>query len=72
MYDMDLSLQTPDEFPAFPFTPYGIQLDLVRQVFASIESKKVAIMESPTGTVGRSCTISDQFLQLLNVHRARL
>ena len=48
---MDLKLQVPETFPAFPFQPYAIQLDLMRRVFASIEDRKVAIMESPTGTV---------------------
>ena len=48
---MSLKLPTPDDFAAFPFTPYDIQLDLMRHVFSAIEDKKVAIMESPTGTV---------------------
>ncbi|KAI0710304.1 DNA repair helicase [Cerioporus squamosus] len=47
---MSLRLPTPADFPAFPFTPYGIQLDLMRQIYSSIEDRKVAIMESPTGT----------------------
>ncbi|KAI0667105.1 DNA repair helicase [Trametes maxima] len=45
-----LHLATPESFPAFPFTPYDIQLDLMRKVYSSIESSKVSIMESPTGT----------------------
>ncbi|KAJ6557257.1 helicase C-terminal domain-containing protein [Mycena vulgaris] len=46
-----LSLPTPDEFPAFPYAPpYPIQVDLMRHLYASIEQKKVAIVESPTGT----------------------
>ena len=51
---MSLKLPTPDDFAAFPFKPYDIQLDLMRQVFSAIEDKKVAIMESPTGTVSYS------------------
>ena len=51
---MSLKLPTPDDFTAFPFKPYDIQLDLMRQVFSAIEDKKVAIMESPTGTVSDS------------------
>ncbi|RDX47561.1 DNA repair helicase [Lentinus brumalis] len=47
---MSLRLPTPTEFPAFPFKPYDIQSDLMRQVYDSIEDHKVAIMESPTGT----------------------
>ena len=50
---MTLKLPTPDSFPAFPFSPYDIQLQLMRHVYASIEDGKVAIMESPTGTVSR-------------------
>ncbi|KAI0827672.1 DNA repair helicase [Trametes gibbosa] len=45
-----LKLNTPDAFPAFPFKPYSIQLDLMRHVYTSVECGKVAITESPTGT----------------------
>ncbi|KAG9003121.1 ATP-dependent DNA helicase chl1 [Tulasnella sp. 427] len=46
-----LALSTPDTFPAFPYDPpYTIQLDLMRHLYASIEGKKVSILESPTGT----------------------
>ena len=48
---MELRVSTPERFLAFPFIPYGIQLQLMRHVFSSIEEKKVAIVESPTGTV---------------------
>ncbi|KAH9889576.1 uncharacterized protein BXZ73DRAFT_86028, partial [Epithele typhae] len=47
---MALKIQTPESFSAFPFTPYDIQLQLMRHVFSSIEDKKIALMESPTGT----------------------
>ena len=50
---MELKIQTPDHFVAFPFTPYDIQFQLMQHVFSSIEDKKVAIMESPTGTVSK-------------------
>ena len=56
---MSLKLPTPTQFSAFPFSPYEIQLDLMRHVFSAIEDKKVAIMESPTGTV---CSILDIFM----------
>ncbi|KAI0359225.1 DNA repair helicase [Trametes cingulata] len=46
----ELRLPTPDEFSAFPFKPYDIQLDLMRHVYTCIEHGKVAITESPTGT----------------------
>lgn len=50
-----LTLPTPDSFPIFPYPePYNIQLDLMRHLYAAIEGRKIAIVESPTGTVGRS------------------
>ena len=56
---MELKIQTPDRFVAFPFTPYDIQLQLMQHVFSSIEDKKVAIMESPTGTVSKRYRIEN-------------
>ena len=51
---MELELTTPDEFPIFPYVPpYDIQLDLMRHLFSAIENRKVAVVESPTGTVCR-------------------
>lgn len=50
-FDMSLKLETPNDFPAFPFQPYEIQLRLMQHLYASIEDKKVTIVESPTGTV---------------------
>lgn len=47
----DLKLATPSSFPAFPFVPYDIQLSLMKHLYSSIEDRKVAILESPTGTV---------------------
>ncbi len=47
-----LILPTPDSFPAFPFdTPYSIQVDLMRHLYSAIEGRRIAIAESPTGTV---------------------
>ncbi|KAH9856751.1 DNA repair helicase [Lenzites betulinus] len=46
----NLKLNTPDSFPAFPFIPYNIQLDLMQHVYTSVECGKVSITESPTGT----------------------
>ncbi|KAF7297812.1 Chl1 helicase [Mycena kentingensis (nom. inval.)] len=47
----DLSLPTPNAFPAFPFaTPYPIQVNLMKHLYSAIEHRKVTIVESPTGT----------------------
>ncbi len=47
-----MSLPTPESFPAFPFDPpYSIQVDLMKHVYSAIENRKIAIVESPTGTV---------------------
>ncbi|KAJ6512039.1 helicase C-terminal domain-containing protein [Mycena vitilis] len=49
--EISLSLPTPAEFPAFPYSPpYPIQVELMRHLYTSIEQKKVTIVESPTGT----------------------
>ncbi|KJA17484.1 hypothetical protein HYPSUDRAFT_146538 [Hypholoma sublateritium FD-334 SS-4] len=54
---MDLQLPIPESFPAFPYSPpYGIQTDLMRHLYESIEQKKVTIVESPTGT-GKTLTL---------------
>ncbi|KAF6757547.1 helicase C-terminal domain-containing protein [Ephemerocybe angulata] len=54
---MDLQLQTPGAFSAFPYQPpYPIQVDLMRHLYTSIEQKAVTIVESPTGT-GKTLTL---------------
>ncbi|GJJ13140.1 hypothetical protein Clacol_007390 [Clathrus columnatus] len=48
-----VTLSTPDSFPSFPYDPpYPIQIKLMQHVYASIEdsTRKVAVVESPTGT----------------------
>ena len=42
-------LSAPDEFK-FPFEPYSIQLDFMRQLYETVEAGQVGIFESPTGT----------------------
>lgn len=34
----------------FPFEPYSIQLKYMKKVIDSLENKKHALLESPTGT----------------------
>ena len=48
---MTLKLQTPEQFTAFPFLPYEIQLQLMQHLYGAIEDRQVTIVESPTGTV---------------------
>lgn len=43
-------LEPPEEFP-FPFEPYGIQKDFMRELYMTLEKGHVGIFESPTGTV---------------------
>lgn len=43
-------LKTPHQFD-FPFPPYKIQQDFMRNLYETIENKKCGIFESPTGTV---------------------
>jgi len=40
----------PGYFP-FPFPPYDIQEQFMNQLYSAIESGKVGLFESPTGTV---------------------
>jgi hypothetical protein len=44
------SLRPPARF-AFPYDPYGIQLDFMQALYTAIEAGGLAIFESPTGTV---------------------
>lgn len=46
----ELKLDTPEEFP-FPFTPYKIQEDFMKQLYTALEQQMCGIFESPTGTV---------------------
>ncbi|XP_024543669.1 ATP-dependent DNA helicase DDX11 [Selaginella moellendorffii] len=53
-----------EEFPAFPFQPYAIQLQLMRAVYGALEKGGVAIVESPTGT-GKTLSLICSVLQWL-------
>ena len=53
--DLSKALEPPEEFP-FPFQPYGIQRDFMRELYLALEGGKVGIFESPTGTVRYRCS----------------
>lgn len=43
-------MEVPEVF-RFPFEPYPIQLDFMKNLYQCIEQGKLGIFESPTGTV---------------------
>ncbi|XP_015179971.1 PREDICTED: probable ATP-dependent RNA helicase DDX11 [Polistes dominula] len=48
-------METPEIFP-FPFTPYKIQQDFMKELYKCIENGNMGIFESPTGT-GKSLSV---------------
>lgn len=40
-----------EDFP-FPYTPYPSQVEFMKCLYSALDTGKLAIMESPTGTVG--------------------
>ncbi|KAF8837930.1 DNA repair helicase [Paxillus ammoniavirescens] len=67
----DLTLHTPEQFPAFPYDPpYSIQNDLMKHVYSSIERKHITIVESPTGT-GKTLSLLCSSLSWLTDERER-
>lgn len=44
------TLQPPLEFE-FPFTPYEIQKDFMKNLYQVIEDRKIGVFESPTGVI---------------------
>ncbi|KAF8895275.1 helicase C-terminal domain-containing protein [Infundibulicybe gibba] len=68
---LELELPTPDAFPAFPYSPpYAIQVDLMRHLYASIENRRVTIVESPTGT-GKTLSLLCAGMTWLRDEKAR-
>lgn len=68
LQDFD-KLKAPDDF-TFPFPPYGIQLDFMKNLYNTIEDEKIGIFESPTGT-GKSLSIICGALTWLRDHEER-
>ncbi|KAK9511713.1 hypothetical protein O3M35_000321 [Rhynocoris fuscipes] len=66
----DSNLLTPPDDFQFPFQPYGIQLDFMKNLYSTIEEKKFGIFESPTGT-GKSLSIICGALTWLRNHEER-
>merc|ERR1719447_378064 len=52
---MSSDVVPPEEFQ-FPFSPYDIQRDFMRELFKCLEEGKLGIFESPTGT-GKSLSL---------------
>lgn len=52
-------LRPPEEFP-FPFQPYDIQKDFMRELYLTLDRGHVGIFESPTGTVREGWCLSFQ------------
>ena len=59
------------DFPAFPFEPYPIQLDLMRGLYRTLERGGIGVFESPTGT-GKTLSVLCSALQWLEDHRRRM
>lgn len=64
------ALTIPKDF-SFPFQPYPIQVDLMKHVFNAIEQKKIAIVESPTGT-GKSLSLICATMSWIAANRERV
>ncbi|KAK7604095.1 hypothetical protein V9T40_004368 [Parthenolecanium corni] len=62
-------LKPPNEFP-FPFPPYNIQKDFMKNLYAVLEERKLGIFESPTGT-GKSLSLICGVLRWLCDHEVR-
>ncbi|CAI5711867.1 unnamed protein product [Hyaloperonospora brassicae] len=55
------------DFFCFPYEPYAIQLDLMRQIWHTLERRRCGIFESPTGT-GKSISLICGALTWLTKH----
>ncbi|KAL5361862.1 helicase C-terminal domain-containing protein [Aspergillus floccosus] len=53
---IDLTMEPSEHTFHHPYSPYDIQLQFMRALYASLEEGKVAVFESPTGT-GKSLSL---------------
>ncbi|XP_010521523.1 PREDICTED: ATP-dependent DNA helicase DDX11 [Tarenaya hassleriana] len=58
------------EFPAFPYEPYPIQIDFMKALYQSLEKGGVSMLESPTGT-GKTLSIISSALQWVIDRKAK-
>lgn len=63
MYSRQKRLEIPKQF-GFPFPPYNIQADMMKEVYEVLENRQIGIFESPTGT-GKSLTLTCAVLRWL-------
>lgn len=66
MYRRQKRLEVPKNF-GFPFPPYDIQADMMKEVYEVLENRQIGIFESPTGT-GKSLTLTCAVLRWLLDH----
>ena len=60
------------DFPAFPFNPpYGIQTELMRALYATLEGGGVGVFESPTGTGKTLSVLCSALTWMEDQHAAR-
>ena len=50
--EKEKSCSSPESFP-FPFQPYSIQEDFMKNLYTALDGGKIGIFESPTGTVSK-------------------
>ncbi|KAK3785527.1 hypothetical protein RRG08_048661 [Elysia crispata] len=62
-FEKEKQVDLPKEFP-FPFQPYDIQTDFMRNLYTCLELGKIGVFESPTGT-GKSLSLICGALQWL-------